>query len=100
MIKKPKPENFNPIAQVLDKVNSRYLIQNKFAQLEIEQIWPLVVGTVIAKNTLNIRVVKDVLYVSFDNAIIKNEMFNRRLQLIESVNNHLGRQKVKKIFIS
>jgi hypothetical protein len=99
MLKKQKPTRDNTISDVLGKINSRYLINSKFTEIELETIWPQVVGPMVANCTTEVRVVKSTIYIRFDNAAVKNEMFNRRLQLLEAINQGLGRQQLEKIFI-
>ena len=99
MIKKQKPTHHTTISDVLGKINSRYLFASKFTEIDLEKIWPEIVGPNVANCTSGIRVIKGTIYIKFDNPAVKNEMFNRREQLIKAINTGLGRNQIQKIFI-
>ncbi len=99
MLKKSKLKHHNTINDVMGKINSRYLFASKFTEIELEKIWPEIVGPNVANCTTGIKVLKSTIYVRFDNAAVKNEMFNRREQLMKAINVGLGRNHIEKIFI-
>ncbi len=71
MIKKQKDAKHNTINDVMGKINSRYLFASKFTEIDLEKIWPEIVGPMVANCTSQIRVIKGTIYIKFNNAAVK-----------------------------
>jgi predicted nucleic acid-binding Zn ribbon protein len=87
------------IADVMKRMNDRYHLTQKHNEIELVKHWETIVGNLIAKHTSNINIKGKTLYVSFDQAPLKNEMFLQRDALIQKVNEHMGAGFIEKIFI-
>ncbi len=87
------------IADVMKRMNDRYRLTQKHNEIDLVKRWEEIVGQLIAKHTSNIAIKGKTLYVSFDQAPLKNEMFLQRETLLLKVNEHMGQGFVEKIFI-
>ena len=87
------------IADVLKRMNDRYHLTQKHNEIELVKVWEEIVGRLVAKHTASIRMRGKTLYVSFDQAPLKNEMFLQRTTILNNVNEKMGAGFIEKIFI-
>lgn len=87
------------ISDVLRRMNDRYHLTQKHNEIELVKVWEEIVGHLIAKHTASISMRGKTLYVSFDQAPLKNEMFLQRDVLMKNVNDRMGAGFIEKIFI-
>ncbi len=92
-------EKENDIAHVLQRMMQRYRLTSKFSEIELKNIWEEIAGQLVAKHTTKLEMRGKTLYVWFDQAPLKNEMFLRREQLMVAINDRLGSGFIEKIFI-
>ena len=74
-------------------------LEQKFQEHEICQIWPEVVGQMIASRTKSVQVVDGKLFVAFTSAVVKNEILMVKEGLIKALNDRVGMDIVKEIII-
>ena len=89
----------NNISSVIEAMFKKYRLTQKITEVRLVTAWEKITGPLIAKHTAEIKLLNKTLYVTFDNAPLKNEMFYRRFMLLEAINNELGAGPVEKIFI-
>lgn len=94
-----KENREKPIGSVLDAMFKKYRLQPKMREIEILNRWEEIVGHLVFKHTSEIKMVNKTLYVKFDNAPLKNEMFLQKELLLKRVNETLGEEVIEKIFI-
>lgn len=87
----------------LDEIVALYLKQmglsQKFKEREVCQVWPEVVGGMIASRTKSIRVSEGKIFVSFTSAVVKQEMMMVKEGLIKALNEKIGEEVIKEIVI-
>ena len=71
-----------------------YLRENGLEQsvldVQIEEIWPKVMGETVKKLTRSIEVRDGVLYVHVNSAALKTQLFENRFELIRKLNEAVG----------
>lgn len=82
-----------------DYVESRPALARRLATTKIPAVWPQVVGPTIASYTESVEVVKGVLYVRMRSAAARNEVFMRREQLKDAVNEAIGTKVVNVVIV-
>lgn len=87
------------IADVIEAMYKKYRLTQKINEVKLVEAWEKITGVLVANHTSEIKLVNKTLYVTFDNAPLKNEMFYRRFMLIEAINTEMGEVVVEKIFI-
>ncbi|MBM3937600.1 MAG: DUF721 domain-containing protein [Sphingomonadales bacterium] len=87
------------IADVVKRMNDRYHLTQKHNEIELVKSWSEIVGHLIAKHTVSVSIKGKTLYVKFDQAPLKNEMFLQRETLLQKVNERMGADFIEKIFI-
>ncbi len=87
------------ISDVIEAMYKKYRLTQKINEVKLVEAWEKITGVLVANHTSEIKLVNKTLYVTFDNAPLKNEMFYRRFMLIEAINTEMGEVVVEKIFI-
>ena len=71
-----------------------YLRENELEQsvldVQIEEVWPKVMGETVKKLTRSIEVRDGVLYVHVNSAALKTQLFENRFELIRKLNEAVG----------
>lgn len=87
----------------MDELVNLYLekmgLSQQFKEREICQVWPDVVGGMIASRTKSIRVSEGKIFVSFTSSVVKNEILMVKEGLIKALNDRVGGQIVKDIVV-
>jgi len=87
------------IGDVLNKMMDKYRLKSKFNEIELVKVWEEIAGKLVAKHTTKLEIKGKTLYVWFDQAPLKNEIFLRRDQLLNAINDKMGQGFIEKIFI-
>lgn len=89
--------------QKLDKLVELVLkelgLEQKLKELEIAEIWPEVVGNMIASRTRKLYIDEGRLFVSFTSAVVRNEILMVKEGVIAALNEKIGSPLVKDIII-
>lgn len=76
-----------------------YLRENELEQsvldVQIEEIWPQVMGETVENLTRSIEVKDGVLYVHVNSAALKAQLFENRFELIKKLNEAVGAPALK-----
>ncbi|CCZ80865.1 hypothetical protein CE91St19_25740 [Odoribacter laneus] len=74
-------------------------LDRKFKECEVSELWPQVVGKLIASKTKNIYMTEGKLFVSFTSSVVKNEILMVKEGIIAALNDRLGEKVVKEMII-
>ncbi|GET34388.1 hypothetical protein PbJCM13498_32510 [Prolixibacter bellariivorans] len=89
--------------QSLGSVIKEYLkesrMDGKLAEVEAINSWETIIGKTIARATTNIYIKNSVLYVHLRSSIVRNELFMMRHQIVDAMNNHVGRKVIREIVL-
>lgn len=89
--------------QSMDKLVNLVLkqmgLEQKFKEREICEVWPEVVGQMIASRTKQLDVANGKLFVTFTSAVVKNEIMMVKEGLVRALNEKVGSDIVKEIII-
>ena len=83
------------VAQVLRQMG----LEQKFKEHEICEVWPEVVGQMIASRTKNISVADGKLFVTFTSAVVRYEILMVKEGLLRALNERMGSEVVKEIVV-
>ena len=76
-----------------------YLRENDLEQsvldVQIEEVWPQVMGETVKKLTRSIEVKDGVLYVHVNSAALKAQLFENRFELVRKLNEAVGAPALK-----
>ena len=78
----------------MDELVEMYLeemgLSRQFKEREVCQVWPDVVGGMIASRTKSIRITDGKIFVSFTSSVVKNEILMVKEGLIKALNDRIG----------
>ena len=87
------------IDELVEEVLKQMGVYRQYKEQEIREIWPEVVGKMIASRTGKIEMVDGKLFVSFTSAVVKNEMLMVKEGLVQALNDRIGEHIVRDIII-
>lgn len=74
-------------------------LERKFQEHRVCEIWPEVVGQMIASRTKRVMIAEGRLFLTFTSAVVKNEIMMVKEGLIRALNDKVGAEVVKEIII-
>ncbi|NOU47541.1 MAG: DUF721 domain-containing protein [Bacteroidales bacterium] len=87
--------------QSLGKVIQEFLrvnkLESKLSDVRALDCWPKVVGPMISKHTIDLRIDKKTLYVRLDSDAIRNELLYAKSLIIKNMNNEVGKEAIIEI---
>lgn len=77
----------------------QYLRENGLEQsvldVQIEEVWPQVMGDVVNRLTRSVEVRDGVLYVRVNSAALKTQLFENRFELVRKLNDAVGAKAIR-----
>ena len=70
-------------------------LEQSVLDVQIEQIWPKVMGETVAKLTRSIEVKNGLLVVHINSAALKAQIFENRFELVRKLNEAVGAPAIK-----
>ena len=64
-------------------------------EVQIEEVWPQVMGDVVTRLTRSVEVKDGVLLVRVNSAALKTQLFENRFELVRKLNEAVGAQVIK-----
>jgi len=87
------------LKEALRAMVDHYRLKSGLNQTKIRAVWAKAMGSSINKHTSHIKLIKDKLFVDINSAALKNELSYGKEKIISIVNEELGEEVVRKIFI-
>lgn len=91
--------NEHSLKELIGELLKTYKLSDKLTEIKVNEIWPKIVGKVIAQHTKGIYYRDKKIYVSLDNAALKEELHYSREKLIKMINKQAGDHIVEEIFL-
>ncbi len=89
--------NDHTLKEVLNEMLKEYRLSDKLMELKLVESWPKIVGKIIAKHTTGIYLRNKRLYVTLDNAAIREELLYAKTKLLKSLNKIAGSDLIEEI---
>ena len=70
-------------------------LEQPVMEVQIEEIWPQVMGDVVTRLTRSVEVKGGMLYVRVNSAALKTQLFENRFELIRKLNEAVGAPALK-----
>ncbi len=74
-------------------------IDSKIAELDAVNMWESVIGKQIARATSSIYIKDGILFVHLKSSIVRNELFMMRNEIMQAMNERIGRRVVKAVIL-
>jgi len=82
--------NDHILKDIINELLKEYKLSDKLKEIKLIETWPKVVGKIIAKHTTGIYVRNKKLYITLDNAAVREELQYAKTKLIKSLNKAVG----------
>lgn len=70
-------------------------LEQSVLEVQIEEVWPQVMGDVVTRLTRSVEVKKGVLIVRVNSAALKAQLFENRFELVRRLNEAVGAQVIR-----
>lgn len=90
--------NEHSLKELINELLKEYHLSDKVYEIKAKEIWPKVVGKLIVRHTKAMYYRNKKLYVTLDNAALKEEMHYAKEKLIKQINKQAGEIIVEEIF--
>ena len=87
------------IEELVSQVLKQMGLEQKFKEHEVVELWPEVVGQMIASRTKRVEVRDGRLFVTFSSAVVRNEILMVKEGLVRALNDRMGKEIVRDIVI-
>lgn len=87
------------IDELVEQVLKQMGLEQKFKEHEVCEVWPEVVGQMIASRTKSVEVVDGKLFVTFTSAVVRNEILMVKEGLIRALNDRVGKNVIREMII-
>ncbi len=95
-----KRSNEITLGQAIKDLLKTYQLEDKMAEVKLLNSWESVVGKMISKHTLDLRVKKRKLFVKMDSAALTNELSYSKTKMIDALNKEAGENVIDEIVFS
>jgi hypothetical protein len=87
------------LAEAIDAFIQEHKLKPQIDAVRVKNVWETLMGKIVAKHTTSVYFKSGKLYLAFDNAALKNEMYFSREKIKTLINNELGEEVVLDVFI-
>lgn len=70
-------------------------LEQSVLDVQIEEVWPHVMGDVVNRLTRSVEVRDGVLYVRVNSAALKTQLFENRFELVRKLNEAVGAKAIR-----
>jgi len=89
--------NVSSLGDAIRAMLKSYKLDSKFTEAALINSWEKVVGAMIAKHTVQLRVYRRKLYVELDNAALRNELTYAREKIKTALNREAGARIIDEV---
>ncbi len=87
------------IKDAVDQLLDVYKLRRKFDETALIAAWPEIIGRGIASRTKQLYIRDKKLFINVESAVIKNELFLIKSQIISRLNEHVGQEVIEDLVI-
>jgi len=92
-----KRSNEQSLRSAIEEFLKAFRLQDKLNETKVLHSWEKVVGTMVAKHTLNLSIRKKVLFVKVDSAALRSELLFSKEKIISALNQEVTVSVVEEI---
>lgn len=89
--------NDHTLKEVINELLKEYKLSDRLKEMKIIESWPKIVGKIIEKHTTGIYLRNKRLYVTIDNAALREELHYAKAKLLKSLNKMAGDNFIEEI---
>lgn len=94
-----RKSNEQPLGEVIKELLKVYRLDRRIKELDVKQAWMEVMGEVVARKTLDVKLRGTILIISLDSGVLKEEFSYNKSRIVEIMNEKLGETIIKEVQI-
>jgi len=94
-----RKSNLIKLGDAISQLFKEEKLDEKYSIFAIRNGWEGIVGKTIAKHTTQINYAQNILFVSIDSPIVRNEALYAKQEIIEKVNRFVGKRLIKELVL-
>lgn len=94
-----RKSNEQSLGEVITDLLKVYRLDSRMKELDVKDAWKAVMGEVVSRKTLNVKLRGKILVVSLDSGVMKEEFSYNKQRIIEIMNEKLGEEVIKEVQI-
>lgn len=88
------------IKDIIEKFIKSYGLEGKMKEMDVVSAWPELMGPAVAHRTKDIYIKNQVLYISIDSAVMREELLNGKQIIIERINKFAEKEIIKNVWFN
>jgi len=94
-----KKSNELTIKQAVEELLSHYHLNDNLYETRLTNAWERLMGKIIAKHTLGLRLKNAVLFIRLDSAVLREELSYAKQKIISILNKELKEEVIKDVVL-
>ena len=90
-----KGENSSSLTDALVSYLRESGLEQSVLEVQVEEVWPQVMGDIVTKLTRSVEVKDGMLIVRVNSAALKTQLFENRFELVRKLNEAVGAEVIK-----
>ncbi len=87
-------KNEHTLKQLLDNMLDKYKLTDKLDEVDLESHWEEIMGSMINKHTLQLKVQNQKLYLKLDSPVLRQELVYGKTLIIQKVNDFAKKELI------
>ena len=87
-------KNEHTLKQLLNQMLDKYKLSEKLDEVDLESHWEELMGIMIYKHTVQLKIQNKKLYIQLDSPVIRQELIYGKTLIIQKVNNFVGKELI------
>lgn len=92
-------KNQHKLGDLLKAMLKSYRLEDKYDQVDLEQNWENLMGTLISNHTKRLKIHNKKLFIELDSPVIRQELSYGKNLIIEKVNEFAGQELIKDVVL-
>ncbi len=92
-------KNTHNVGDIIRKLMKNPKLAGKLDELDALAAWKEIIGEQLAKYIIDAKVYKQILYVKLKSAPMRNELSYKKSELLQEINQKLGKEYIKDIIL-
>jgi predicted nucleic acid-binding Zn ribbon protein len=94
-----RKSNEQSLGDVIKELLKAYRLEGRIKELDVKKAWMEVMGEVVARKTLDVKLRGSILIISLDSGVLKEEFSYNKTRIIEIMNEKLGEDLITAVQI-
>jgi len=89
-----------PLKEVMERLFKVYNLESKLKEIDVICAWPELMGPAVAHRTKNIYLKGQILHVTIDSSVAREELAKGKQVIIDRLNSYAGKVLIRDVWFS